>query len=192
MEPTTTARRSSRKAATRQALLEAGRRFVESRGSEAAQVGDIARAAGVAHGTFYVHFTSKDDLLDELWRDLDTSLARELEPLFAEAERIDEERLRRMIGTCLDHWMAHRGLLGALAERLVREDLQLSLEKLLGELLARSGNVNGEGALMARGLLGMWMRIGMLYALGGEQQPTREQALSALVHATQAVTHASS
>ncbi|MET0740582.1 MAG: TetR/AcrR family transcriptional regulator [Candidatus Nanopelagicales bacterium] len=53
---------------TRDALLAAAREVFELKGFTATRMGDIARAAGVSHGTTYVYFTDKDDVLRELVR----------------------------------------------------------------------------------------------------------------------------
>ncbi len=185
--------RNRRKAATRTALLEAGRRFVEERGAQATQVGDITRAAGVAHGTFYVHFASKDALLDELWADFDNSLEQQIAPLLETAlSRPREQVLGEIAGICLDHWAAHRGLLRALAERaaarsdlhLLRDGVSPSLAARVVELLTHLGAGHSEIGLVGQGLLGMWMRIGLLYVFGDEPRPTRAEAVRALVSST--------
>jgi AcrR family transcriptional regulator len=51
---------------TRQRLLDAAREIFERRGYHGAAVADIAKAAGVAHGTFYKYFESKDDVFRDL------------------------------------------------------------------------------------------------------------------------------
>src|SRR5881409_4453210 len=47
----------------REAILRAATDVFASRGFFNAQVADVARAAGVAAGTVYLYFRSKDDLL---------------------------------------------------------------------------------------------------------------------------------
>jgi AcrR family transcriptional regulator len=47
-------------------LLEAGMRVFAERGFHAARVDDIVRAARASHGTFYLYFSSKEDLLRSL------------------------------------------------------------------------------------------------------------------------------
>lgn len=51
---------------TRTALLEAGRRVFERDGFLGARITDIAEEAGVAHGTFYTYFESKENLVREV------------------------------------------------------------------------------------------------------------------------------
>ncbi|MFN8039138.1 MAG: TetR family transcriptional regulator [Acidimicrobiales bacterium] len=62
-QPTATAgRRARKKEATRQALLDAGRRLFAERGYRETRVGDIADAADVSEATFFRYFGSKEDL----------------------------------------------------------------------------------------------------------------------------------
>ncbi len=58
--------RSVRGQQTRQRLLEAGSKVFSSRGLHAARVDDVVKAAGTSHGTFYLYFTSKEDLFTQL------------------------------------------------------------------------------------------------------------------------------
>lgn len=51
----------------RQLILEAATHVFAERGFFAAQVADIARRAGIASGTVYLYFKSKDDLLTSLF-----------------------------------------------------------------------------------------------------------------------------
>ena len=76
---------AERSGATRARLLRHARAVFEKRGYGAASVADIVTAAGVARGTFYVHFTSKreifiavvstvrDDLVDAQMRPIEGS-----------------------------------------------------------------------------------------------------------------------
>src|SRR2546423_12765296 len=50
---------------TRAALVQAGRRVFEDQGFLNARIGDIAKAAGVAHGGFYRYFDSKEAVFRE-------------------------------------------------------------------------------------------------------------------------------
>jgi AcrR family transcriptional regulator len=47
-------------------LLDAGMRVFADRGFHAARVDDVVRAARTSHGTFYLYFTNKEDLLRAL------------------------------------------------------------------------------------------------------------------------------
>lgn len=54
--------------ATKRALLQAGEEVFAEYGFDGASVAEIARRAGVAQGTFYVHFTDKRSAFLELLR----------------------------------------------------------------------------------------------------------------------------
>ena len=69
-------------AGTRERLLEAARHTVEQGGYRAASVLAIADRAGVAAGTMYRHFPSKQELFVELFRDV---CGRELRAMHASA-----------------------------------------------------------------------------------------------------------
>jgi AcrR family transcriptional regulator len=68
-------RAQGRKTMTR--LLDAGLRVFGDRGYHAARVDDVVRAARTSHGTFYLYFASKEDLL----RALAVSCAEEMDAL---------------------------------------------------------------------------------------------------------------
>lgn len=68
--------RSRQREETRTRLLDAALTEFRRVGVAAAQVEDIVRAAGVARGTFYLHFPTKDHVLLE-------SVCRDQEPLAA-------------------------------------------------------------------------------------------------------------
>jgi AcrR family transcriptional regulator len=59
-------RRQARGDDTRQAILDAARDVFVSDGYEGASIRKVAQAAGYAHGTIYLHFRDKDDLLSQL------------------------------------------------------------------------------------------------------------------------------
>src|SRR6266542_4380700 len=60
---TAVSRRDSAPRSKRDAILRAAIDVFADRGFFSAQVADVARAAGVAAGTVYLYFKSKDDLL---------------------------------------------------------------------------------------------------------------------------------
>ena len=58
---------AERRERTRQKLLAAGARVVAELGEKKANIDDFIRAAGVARGTFYNHYSTRAQLLDDLW-----------------------------------------------------------------------------------------------------------------------------
>ncbi|MBN8919787.1 MAG: TetR family transcriptional regulator, partial [Rhizobiales bacterium] len=61
-------RRAEKGAATRQAILDAALDAFSAKGFAATRLDDVARGAGVAKGTIYVHFRDKETLFEELVR----------------------------------------------------------------------------------------------------------------------------
>ena len=57
---------TARGARTRAGLIKAARALFERRGYLDTSVGDIAKRARVAHGTFYTYFTSKEEIFAEV------------------------------------------------------------------------------------------------------------------------------
>ena len=76
-------------------LLDAGMRVFADRGFHAARVDDIVRVARTSHGTFYLYFTNKEDLLRALATECGlemSGLADTLGPVALDAEGYAELR----------------------------------------------------------------------------------------------------
>ena len=82
-------------------ILGAAARVFAREGFYSARIGDVANEAGVAHGTVYLYFESKDDLLISLFRE---SLSEVVQHVKAEIqkEKNAEDKLRRMISLQLE------------------------------------------------------------------------------------------
>ncbi len=66
---------------TMRKLLEAGMEVFEKRGYHAARVDDIVKVARTSHGTFYLYFANKEDLLRAMVLDASSQLAELAESL---------------------------------------------------------------------------------------------------------------
>jgi len=110
--------------AIRRSLLEQGRKLFLRFGLRKTNVEQLARAAGIAKGTFYHFFGSKEELCLEIFHQEENGLAREIEALLARHEDAGEA-LRAVLGYSL---------------RFVRSD------SLLSQL-----RESGEYALLSRG-----------------------------------------
>jgi TetR/AcrR family fatty acid metabolism transcriptional regulator len=77
-------------------ILDAAIKVFAERGFHSATVAEIARAAGVADGTIYLYFKSKDDLLLRLFDEKMTELLQEARAELA-AEKTAPAKLRRFI-----------------------------------------------------------------------------------------------
>lgn len=68
--------KTDRGEATRQKLLAAAEEIFGSKGFHRASIVDITQKAGVAQGTFYIYFPTKEKIFEELIRDLNHNLRR--------------------------------------------------------------------------------------------------------------------
>src|ERR1700686_320701 len=59
----------------RNAILDAATRLFAERGLTAAPTSEISKQAGVAEGTLFTYFTTKDDLINDLYREIKLELA---------------------------------------------------------------------------------------------------------------------
>src|SRR5436305_3173336 len=89
-------RRRSATSDKRTRIMDAAIKVFAERGFHSATVAEIARAAGVADGTIYLYFKSKDDLLLRLFDEKMTQLLAEAKAALAE-ERDAPARLKRFI-----------------------------------------------------------------------------------------------
>src|SRR6516225_12220817 len=66
--PPRTRSRERQREDTRQRIYDAAMDIFRRDGFEVARVDDVAKAAGVSHGTFYFHFATKDEVLIQCLR----------------------------------------------------------------------------------------------------------------------------
>ncbi len=190
--------RHVQKEETRAALAAAALRCFAATGWEATTVGAIAKAAGVAHGTFYVHFATKEALADALLADFNATFAARVRPIWESGAAALPTRVRRTAEAFLDHWESERTFVAAYAHRFaggtglgttlenVRDGINPPAVALLGDIVARlagsAAKSSGRLSLAVQGVLAMWLRIG-LQALF---QPgvTRKDAVDVLTRMT--------
>ena len=94
---------------TRRRLLSAALRIIDAHGEAGLSTGRVAREAGVAQATFYVHFRNMEELLrtlgEEAGRQLDTAL-REVRRT-SRAAPDDPDKLRATFRVPLERMLAH-------------------------------------------------------------------------------------
>ena len=94
---------------TREALLDAGLEVAEEHGLSGMSVNRVVAAAGVAKGTFYVHFSDRDDFLNALHRRYTEQSGAAVAAAMA-GRTPGWRRLRQMIEAYFESSMRHRGV----------------------------------------------------------------------------------
>src|SRR5690606_28160715 len=113
---------AARLADTRRSILDAARGLVAEGGFAAVQMSEVAKKAGVATGTLYRHFSSKEALCRQVFREVS---AREMGKLaeIASGDEAAAERLVKVLET-----FAGRAVRGRrLAYALLAEPLDVNL-----------------------------------------------------------------
>jgi len=111
-------RRSDQKEETRRLILAAARAAFEAHGFEKATIRGIARAADVAPGTVFVHFSDKTDLLyTVLFSDLQAASARALATLPRPPDAPIALTLRHVAEVFLRHYAERPALSRTLLEK---------------------------------------------------------------------------
>src|SRR5580693_4937057 len=104
-----TPRRSSRVGDKRERILDAAVRVFARKGFHATRVSEVAKAAGVADGTIYLYFKSKDELLISLFEDRLERLLAVLRSALPAATSASD-KLRRIIELQLGLFEGERDL----------------------------------------------------------------------------------
>lgn len=183
--------RKEQKVATRLALKRAAMACFSRVGYDGASIGAITREAGVAHGTFYVHFPSKDAVMDELLAEFNLGFVGRFTGLVAglPSARI-AETLGRAADIFLDYWLERRDFIEAYAQRVagsvsleaLREGLSSDLIAIAAgwiRMIARRGETVVETPeLVAQALAVLWFRIGLQYLFS--EKVTKAQAANLL------------
>ena len=108
--PTKPTTREAQRSATRERVFSEAVVEFKRAGIDGADVGAIVEAAGVAHGTFFFHFATKEHVLAELGQREEVRMAAELDAVVATSSDLgailDEVvrmtgRLERRLGTVL-------------------------------------------------------------------------------------------
>jgi AcrR family transcriptional regulator len=186
-------------------LLEAGLAEFDERGFQAVTVDDVVRRAQTSHGTFYLYFSSKDDLFRTLLRDALIAMEQITDefPVVTPNER-GKAALRNWVGRFCDTYQSHSTIIQILSqadvvgEEVYGDGLQVLFR--LAEAITQgmtAGATAGAGAdssqapahveLTAVACLMMLERINYLLAV--DIQLPREEMIDRLAAITYAAFH---
>ncbi|HEX5116745.1 MAG TPA: TetR/AcrR family transcriptional regulator [Pseudonocardiaceae bacterium] len=123
-------------------ILRAGDEVFREIGFQDATIEHITRAAGIAKGTFYLYFTSKDHLLAALWERYVDAFVQTTEEVLG--QELDwQESIDRLLGALIEHAVRHAELhrivyssANAKALELCKRSNQRVIELMIGFVLA--------------------------------------------------------
>ena len=113
-------RRAAARAATREKILQSAVALFAETGVTATSTAAIAQRAGVAHGTIFLHFDSKDRLVEQVFVDRLRTAAIELDHLYESGE---DSSFADLAATFLDYVRANEELFAVYFRELPRMDL---------------------------------------------------------------------
>jgi AcrR family transcriptional regulator len=102
-----------------QEILAAARKILDQRGLEAMTMEEIATAAGVAKGTVYLYFQSKDDLIQAMITQVGENILRDAE-LSVKSPGTPAEKMIRLVSVLLGYLKRERLLFPIYARELLR------------------------------------------------------------------------
>ena len=117
--PRVTTQRDERREQTKKRVYECALAIFRRDGVAAARIDDIAKLAGVARGTFYFHFPTKEDVLIERMRETETQIVQAID------RHAQDAPLRSVLATLSDElaaiWEHDPQLLPDLASAALRK-----------------------------------------------------------------------
>jgi AcrR family transcriptional regulator len=179
---------SARGTRTRQRVLEAAEAVFAEHGYHDASVVKITEAAGVGQGTFYLYFASKQDVFDELVRDLNRRVRHAMKEASAQGKtRLEAERLgfRAYFRFTAEHPALYRIIRQAefVSPKMLRyhyDRLSSGYVEALREASDRGHIADLDPEVAAWALMGMGELIGMRWILWEEASEMPDEVLAEL------------
>jgi AcrR family transcriptional regulator len=177
--------RLTRRAATRERLRQSGLELFAERGLHGVTTHDIAHHAGLAAGTFYLHFPDKQALFREIVLEAMDELRAHLQAATTAAVE-QAHTVRAHASAMMDFAARNRGVIRILfsgegdAGRLEHDVLNTLAESLAKARSAR-GRVPGgaDPAVFAQALVGMFARV-VAWWVEDPSRATRDQVIETL------------
>lgn len=101
---------SDEKARNKQVLLDKGRTLVYQYGIRKVSVDDVVASAGIAKGSFYHYFSSKDDFIYEIVYQIHRELFGGLKIIAERIKPLASNERRKMIKEFSDHFFASKDM----------------------------------------------------------------------------------
>lgn len=170
---------TARGEATRQRILDAAETEFGENGFARTAIASIVNRAGVAQGTFYLYFPSKDDVLRELVRDMGRRLRRALSAAtrgLTHRVEVEKAGLEAFIRFALEHQNLYRVVMESqfVDESIYREYYQTLADAYAERLAAAQerGEIRrGDAEAQAWALMGVAHFLGLRYAIWEHSPP---------------------
>jgi AcrR family transcriptional regulator len=128
--PQPSAARSSKAVRTRQRLIDAAKEIFEEHGFLDARISDISERAGQSHGSFYYHFSSKEEVFREVAATIDEQLFAPLEDvIMAHSGLPPQQRIREAMRRHFESYRREARIMG-LIEHVSRYDPEVNAMRL--------------------------------------------------------------
>jgi AcrR family transcriptional regulator len=173
---------------TRRRLLDAAELVFAELGFYDASIVKLTEAAGVAQGTFYLYFASKQEVFEELVRDLNARVRQAMQEAASQGrDRIEAERLgfRGYFQFTSDHPALYRII--RQAEFVSPETLQYHYEKItegyvegLRSAMERGEVAAGDPEVLAWALMATGEMLGMRWMLWNGSREMQPEVLAEL------------
>jgi TetR/AcrR family transcriptional regulator, fatty acid metabolism regulator protein len=121
----------------RRTILDAAARVFARKGFHTSRVGDIAEEAGVAHGLLYHYFSSKDEVLETIFREHWTTVLERVH----EAEQTGDdpiEQLRGIAAAMFEGWLDEPDVVRVVVREIARTE---EISEHVGELVRPIGAI---------------------------------------------------
>jgi AcrR family transcriptional regulator len=172
-------------------ILAAARRLMEQKGADALTMDEIAQAAGVAKGTLYLYFQSKDELVQALLSQVGETIVQDLEAILAKPAP-PPEKLRQVATLLLNCVDQESVLFPVYLRELVRsksgrepplsslqeleERIVALITRIFAEGIARNQFIPADPRLLTFLLKGLGRAVGY-YQMTRDQKDTIQEAL---------------
>jgi AcrR family transcriptional regulator len=121
----------------RRQILDAAVRVFARKGFHTSRVGDIAEEAGVAHGLLYHYFSSKDEVLETVFRENWAVLLERIHAVEESGEPA-REQLRHVAAILLRTWLHEPDVVRVLVREIARSP---EVQERIGELVKPLGSI---------------------------------------------------
>ena len=144
-------------------------RVFARRGFHTSRVGDIAEEAGVAHGLLYHYFSSKDEVLQTVFRENWSELLQRFEQVDASDEPADE-KLRGIVKILLRTWRNDPDLVTVMVREVGRSAQLATQVDVIGQGFAVIERVIREGQAEGVFRSGLDPRLASWVVYGGLEE----------------------